>query len=450
MRMTVRTYLAIGSLGVCAIAAPSHGQDKAAAPKPAPSEVVTWTLDNGLSVAYVHRPAAPVASVQMWYRAGTRDEPNDRRGVARLFEYLMFMGSDRVRTGDHRNFIESTGGYVDAFVIEDAAAFNNTVPSQHLDRVLELEADRMRGLLFRDDAIAAAKAELTDAIRRSHGSPFFRALVELMDESFSKHPYRRTSAGEVSDVEGLTAADIKSFYDGYYVPSNALLVIAGAVEADAARSAVDRHFAAIPAGTVPSRPSQVKEPGQTKTRRRQADGQAPIGFVVVGYHIPEAKHEDIYALQVLSIILARGESARLKKRFEKDESVRGSSAEALVREHPGLFVAYAASAPGADAQAIEKALVSELAVVTTKAPGAKEVARAKKQLSSGLAVGLDQLTGMARQIGQSWVLTGDPTHFLADIAAFDAVTPQAILAASKRYFTEKNRTVVIVRPAGGR
>lgn len=452
--MGVRTSLVAGLLGVCVLTAPGYGQQKKkAAAKPvavAPPEVDTWVLDNGLSVAHVHRPGTPVVSVQVWYRAGTADEPDDKRGVSRLFETLMFSGSDRVRPGDHTKFVESTGGYADAFVLEDAAAYNNTVPLQHMDRVLELEAERMRSLVFTAEMIKSAKAGLSESIRRSQASPFYMALVELMDEAFSKHPYKRTSATEVSDLKGISLADIKRFYGGYYVPGNALLIVVGAAKTDAVREAVEKHFGKIEAGKVADRPSKKAEPAQKKARRRLADGEAPVGFVVVGHHIPEAKHKDIYDLQVLSLLLARGDSARLKKTFDKDKNVRGASAEALVREHPGLFVVYAANSPGSDAAAVEKQLIAELSKLTRLAPSAKEVSRAKRQLSSGLALGLDQITGMARQVGQSWVLTGDPAQFLSDIAEFEKVTPKSIVAAAKKYFSEESRSVVIIRPAGAR
>jgi zinc protease len=360
----------------------------------------------------------------------------------------MFSGSERVRAGDHRRFIESTGGFADAFVIEDAAAFNDTVPAQHLDLALELEADRMRGLIIRAAAVDDAKAKVKDAIRRSQSSAFFRALVAFLGVAYTKHPYGRTAGGTEENVDAVTLTDVQKFYSSFYGPQNALLVIVGDVEEKAVRAAVDRHFAKVAKGEKAAHVAADSEPPQKAARREETAWPAGIGFVVAGYHIPAATHADIYALQLASLLLSRGETGRLRKRFDADKLVRGASAEALVREHPGLFVAYAAFNAGADTKVIEGAVVSELDKLET-APSAKELQQVKNHLACTHAMSLESVTSFARQVGQSWVLTGNPSQFLADLAAFDKITPQALQAATKKYFTEANRTIVVITPGGG-
>ncbi len=447
--------VAICSLGVRSVHAQESG--KAPAPDsrgersavPAASDVATWTLGNGLTVAFARRSASPQVSVQLWVRAGTREETKTTRGVARLFEHLMFSGSTRVRAGDHRRFIESVGGFSDGFVIEDAAAFNDTVPAQHLDLALELGADRLGGLLLRPVAIDDAKARVKEAIRRSMSSAFFRALVQFLGLAYTAHPYGVAANGSEAEVDRLTTDAVRAFYRDFYAPSNALLVVVGDVELASVRSAVERHYGKLDKReSAAGRAKAEQEPAQTEAKREEGDWPASVGFVVAGYHIPAAAHEDIYALQLASLLLARAETGRLRKRFDSDKSVRGAAAEALVREHPGLFVSYAAFSAGADAAAIEKALLAELDKLATTAPSAAELDRAKNHLASTLSSTIDTVTGLARQIGQSWVLTGKPDQFLADVAAFDAVTPKALLAAAKKYLVETNRTVLVIQPGG--
>lgn len=444
MKPCPRLVAIAAALGAVLSAPFVHAQP---ASPPEPAKITTFTLPNGLTVAHSLRPGSLIVSVQLWVRAGTREEPAGKRGVARLFEHLAFAGSDKLRAGDHRKFIAAGGGFSDAFVVEDAAAFNDTVPVQHLDLALELAAQRLRHLVLLPDGVADAKERVKDAVKRSQGSAFFRALVVFLERAFTTHPYGKTSGGTEAEIDKLTVADVRAFYDSRYVPGNALLVIAGAIDEATARDAVQRHFGGVAKGKPPA--ALPVEPAQTEGRRDQQEWPVGLGFALVGYRIPEAKHEDVNTLQVLSLLLSRGKAGRLRKAFDADKQVRGASAEALVREHPGLFVAYAAFSPGADPAAIETKLVAEVERYAKAPPAAKELERAKNQLAGTLALTLDGLTGFARQIGQSWVLTGNPAHFVADLAAFKKVTPAAITAVAKKYLVAKNRTVLVLLPGAG-
>jgi len=427
----------------------------AAAPKPGALKLPTverFKLENGLEVAYMRHDAAPVVAVEVWYHVGSKDEARDRRGSAHMFEHMMFKGTERVRPEAHGNFISGLGGDVNAHTTEDATAYLQMVPADQLDFVLELEAERMRHLLFRDDMIATEREVVKEEIRQQDNDPITQGLLRFLQIAYTAHPYAWTAGGTIGDLDRTTAADLKAFYDTYYQPSNALVVVVGAVELAQVKALVEKRFGSIPGAPPPPRPAAAAvEPAQTAARKDTvAAGQ--IGIVFAGWKIPPAKHDDIYALQVLSLVMGAGDSARLRQRIKaadpKTKQPLGVEAASpiLVREDPGLFLAIGVYRDAAGAGPIEAAINDELAKLIAKPPAADELRKAKNQVLSAFVFGLDSPLGLAEQIGQSWILTGDPGQFLRDVDAIERVTSADLARVAKTYLTPERATVVVVPP----
>jgi zinc protease len=430
--------------------APAAATTPAKAPTLKLPTLEQWTLANGLRVAYLRHDAAPVVAVEVWYRAGSKDEPRDRKGSAHMFEHMMFKGTQRVRPEEHARFIGRVGGDANAQTTEDATAYTQVVPAGELDFVLSLEAERMRNLLFRDDMIATEREVVKEEIRRQDNDPIAQGLLRFLQIAFAKHPYAWTAGGTIADLDRTTAADLRTFYDAYYQPGNALVVVVGSPAAAEVKAAVERHFGAIPGGPPPPRPADAApEPEQTAPRREVVDpGQ--IGIVLVGWKIPEAKHVDVYALQLLSLVMGAGESSRLRQRIKapdpKAKRPLGVEAAApiLVREHPGLFLALAVFRDADGAPAIEAAIADEVAKIAAKPPAADELRKVKNQVLSSFVFGLQSPRGLAAQIGQSWILTGDPGQFLRDVDAIEQVTAADLARVAKTYLTPARATTVVV------
>src|SRR5690606_23749043 len=278
-----------------------------------------FTLANGLEVAFLAQDNAPVVAVQVWYRVGSKDEPRDRRGSAHMFEHMMFKGTKHVRAEAHAQFINGIGGYVNAQTDEDATHYINTLPSDYLDFAIKLEAERMRNLLFRKEMIATEREVVKEEIRQQENSPIAKGFLRFLEIAFTKHPYAWTAGGKLGDLDATTPADLERFYNLYYQPNNALLVVAGRATLDQVRASAEKHFGPIPRAPDPPRPSKdAQEPPQTAQRREVVDpGQ--IGLTLVGWHIPAARDKDVYALQVAAIILGAGESSRLKVRLKSND-----------------------------------------------------------------------------------------------------------------------------------
>ncbi|HWM86417.1 MAG TPA: pitrilysin family protein [Kofleriaceae bacterium] len=436
----------------------SNVRAQAPAAAPANSDATTtlpaiheWKLKNGLSVAHVERPGLPMVTVQVWYRFGSKDEPNGQHGAARAFERLMFMGSERVRSDDHRRYVEQVGGESTALITEDVSAFHNALPVEQLDVALELEAERMRRLLVRSEAVESIRPAMLDELGRQESSPVYRAYQRLLSLVFSAHPYAWSPLGVRADLQKLSGAQLKALYDAYFVPSNALVVVVGGVSRDAAARAIERWFGALAAGKPPAG-AAAAEPAQTEPRRQELAG-SPIGVVMAGHRLPAASDADVLALQITGMVLAGGESSRLHRRLVRAKLADEIGGQVLVRRDGGVLVAFARFSSGS-AAGVEKALAAEIDRMAAQGPTLAEVKRARGQILGGAWFGMESATGLANQIGVSWGLTGKPAGFLADLAELEKIGPAQVRRAAAKYLSKKQRALVVAepgaaRPAGG-
>nr|MBA3500846.1 insulinase family protein [Deltaproteobacteria bacterium] len=276
----------------------------------------------------------------------------------------------------------------------------------------------------------------------------------FLEIAFAKHSYAWTAGGAIKDLDATTPEDLKKFYDEYYQPNNALMVVVGKTTLEAVKAAAEKHFGPIPKGAEPPRPSKsAVEPTQT-AKRREVVEPGQIGLTLVGYHVPPAKDKDIYALQVASIILGAGESSRLKIRLKgldpktKKPIALDGGMESIVREEPGMAIALGAFLDPAQGDGVEAAIFDEIAKLSAKGPTANELRKAKNQVQSGFVFSLENAQGLAQAIGRSWILTGDASTFMRDVDEIEKVSAAEVQRVLKKYMTAENATVVVIPPKG--
>src|SRR5215471_6591892 len=310
--MLARTLpVIVVALAVCAPPSALAGRDPAhgkpagagavtpkavAAPK---LDVKTWELANGLRVLFLADHKAPIATVQVFYHVGSKDEHVGIRGVAHMFEHMMFKGSEHVAPEEHARLLKEVGGQVNAFTTEDLTAYHDTVPPSYVDFALQLEAERMRGLKLFPATIDSERRVVEEEKRlRVDNDPIGKAIERFRALAYTKHPYQWTAIGTIEDLERVTAADCQKFYDTYYVPNNATLIIVGDLDAHKVYEEVERTFGSIPRGSQPPR-AYPEEPPQTAKRSETLHLEVQIPVVVGGYHVPRAADPDMPALEVL-------------------------------------------------------------------------------------------------------------------------------------------------------
>ena len=445
----VRPVVIVAALGVAMplVAAPEVSKTVGRLPA-----IESFALPNGLQVAVLPSDTAPIVSVQVWYHAGSKDEPRDRRGTAHMFEHMMFKGTVRVRSEAHAQSLNIVGGYVNASTDEDATHFVNTLPAAYLDYAIQLEAERMRNLLLRKPMIDVEREIVKNEVRQQEQAPLAKGLTRCLSVAYLKHPYAWTSGGNPKELDAATPDDLKKFYDAYYQPNNALLVVVGKVTAADVKASAEKWFGPIPKAADPPRPAAAaQEPAQTSKRREVVEAEQ-VGLTLVGWHIPPAKHKDTVALEVTTALLGAGDASRLKGRLKtpdaKTKRPMGVEAgmDAILREDPGIAIAFGAYLDPAQGDPIEAAIFDEVGKLAAKGPTGDELRRAKNQLQTSFLFALESAQGLGEAMGRSWIVSGNPGAFLRDADEIDKITAADVQRVVKQYMAPDHATVVIIPP----
>ena len=406
-------------------------------------------LANGLKVLLHEDRSVPVANVQLWYHVGSKDERKGRSGFAHLFEHLMFKGSANVAPEEHINFISSIGGRFNATTDFDRTQYFETFPSQYLERILWMEADRLRSLDVSEENFISERDVVKEERRmRIDNPPFGRLFEVVLDKTFTTHPYRILPIGSMADLEAATVEDVREFFRTYYVPNNATLVVSGDFDPDETLGWIEKHFGSIPKGKEIPR-NVPKEPAQTAERRTvEYDANTPLPAVIFAYHMPEAGHPDLYPLQVAANILSNGQSSRLYRKLVYDQQIALQAAgETIVLEDPGVFFFFSILQAGKPVEEAEKSLNEEVERLRNEPVGQAELEKAKNQIISQQVADRMTVQSKGSDIGYASVILGDVNRVNRELAQFQKVTAGDVLRVAKTYFRPEKRTVVNMLPA---
>jgi zinc protease len=433
------------------LAASLAAQQQSADLRPPKLNFTTHALSNGLQVIFLEDHSVPVINLQVWYHVGGKDERPGRTGFAHLFEHLMFKGSAHVGPDEHSRIVEAVGGFDNAETGDDTTNFFETFPSNYLERVLWLEADRM-GSLNVDDANFKSERQVVEEERRVRvdNQPYGALEEDLRSAAFTVHGYHHTPIGSIEDLNKATIDDVRDFFNTYYKPNNATLVVAGDFNSEQALGWTKKYFEGIPASTKPIPRLDSPEPPQTAEREvNKSYSNTPLPAIVLGYKIPARYKPDAYPLDLASNILAGGESSRLYQSLVyKDRIAVQAGGFGNFSEDPNLFWAYAIMNQGRSAEEGQKAVVNILDGLKEKMPDAREVEKAKNQEISGFILGRDTNEEKAVALASAAVIGKDPGLVNSELERYLKVTPEDIQRVAKEYFVPEHVTVLTVTPAG--
>jgi zinc protease len=440
---------------VCAFAAalalPAMAQQPSSQVRPPKLDFTTHKLSNGLQVILLEDHAVPVINLQVWYHVGSKDERPGRTGFAHLFEHLMFKGSAHVGADEHSRIIEAVGGFDNAETGDDTTNFWETFPSNYLERVLWLEADRM-GSLNVDDANFKSERQVVEEERRVRvdNQPYGSLEEDLRAAAFTVHAYHHTPIGSIEDLDKATVQDVRDFFDTFYKPNNATLVIVGDFNSSQAMEWAKKYFDGIPASAKPIPRINAPEPVQTAERDvNKSYSNTPLPAVVIGYKIPARYQPDAYPLDLASNILAGGESSRLYQALIYKQRIAVQSAGfGNFSEDPNLFWAYAIMNQGHTADEGKNAIESVLNDLKEKPVEAKELEKAKNQEISGFILGRDTDQEKAVALAEAAVIGKDPALVNSELDRYLKVNAADIQRTAKQYFVPQHSTVLVITPAG--
>src|SRR4051794_39967741 len=339
------------------------------------------TLPNGLTVILSEDHSTPIAHLQLWYHVGSKNEKKGRTGFAHLFEHMMFKGSKNVAPEEHTSVIASVGGQSNAYTTDDETVFWETAPAQYLPLMLWLEADRMAALRIDKDTFVNEREVVKEERRmRVDNQPYGRLNEIIYENAFAVHPYKHSTIGSMVDLEAAAIEDVRDFFQTYYVPENATLVLVGDFDVAQAKDLVTQYFGRVPKAERPVPRDIPKEPAQTKERRVTVEAPWPLPAVIVAHHITYDGHPDSYPLHIASKVLSDGQSSRIYQKlvYDKQLAVAAFGGANLI-EDPNLFYAVAIVQPGKTPEEAADALIAELERLKAEPISEHELQRTKNQ-----------------------------------------------------------------------
>lgn len=404
-------------------------------------------LDNGLMVLLIPDHSAATVTLQVWYKTGSRNERPGITGISHLFEHLMFKGTDTYPKDKFDRLIYGNGGINNAWTAFDNTTFYEVIPSDKLDIVVALEADRSRHLKINEENLSSERnVVINERLWRFDNSPFGALYEQLFNNAFVAHPYRWLPIGFRSDIDAITLEDCMEYYRIHYSPNNSFLVIAGDFDPKDAMKMVEKYYKPIKA-ELPPPPVKTVEPEQQGEKRIDFHRVAQLPALFAGYKIPAGNDPDIIPIRVAGKILFSGESSRLYSRLVyTEQKALFIEGEAMVNNNPSLFFVGAQAVPGVDIKDVEKEIYEEIDRLKTEPISASELQKAKNQMESEFIAGLVSNEDRAGQVGSYEIDTGDYMNIYNFPDKVQAVTAEDIMRVVNKYLVDTRRTVVTLIP----
>jgi len=405
-------------------------------------------LKNGLRVLLVEDHSAPVVSVAITFDVGSRNERKGRTGFAHLFEHMMFTGSENVGKNEYSLLIDTNGGSNNATTNEDRTLYFATVPSNQLDMILFLEADRIRNLDVTQDNLNTQRNAVQEERRRGlDNQPYGKTGEKYQETIYDNFAYKHSVIGSMDDLNAASLQDVTDFFRIYYAPNNAALALVGDFKPDVALAKIKKYFEGIPSQPAPPAVDTMEPEQKAERRFTVEDPLARLPQILMGYKGIVANTSDAYAMQVLNQALATGQSSRLYQKLVKEkELVAGVFAFTNAMRGNGDYQITATIAPGKKLEDVEAAINEEIARLQSEPIADWELAKAKNSSRRSSIQSLQGSLGTATRLTQFAVFYNDPQLINTQFDKIAAVTKEDVQRVARKYLVPTNRTVAITVP----
>ncbi|MDT7541483.1 MAG: zinc protease [Acidobacteriota bacterium] len=428
----------------------------AIAPAPLQAQVKTPRLEfkerrlaNGLRVLSAPDKSSPTVAIQVWYKVGSKDDPDGRSGFAHLFEHIMFKSTKNMKSEMMDRLTEDVGGENNAFTQDDVTVYYEVIPSNYLETLIWAEAERMGSLNVDDANFKSERDVVKEEFRQRILAPPYGKLFYLLEQkSFAKHPYKRPGIGSIEELDASSLKDVQDFHSTFYRPDNATLVVVGDFDQSQLDAWIDKYFNVVAKPDRPLPRVTAKEPARTGELRSVEFGQnVPLSAVAFTYLLPPKADPDIDALRVAEVILSGGESSRLYRSLVYEQQLaQEASAQTDLREDASLFDFITILASEKKPEEVERALLAEIKKMQDAPVTPAELEKAKNQLVTGRLHELETNNGKALALGDAATLLGDPNHVNTDLARLSKITAADVQRVMKKYLTDQNRLVLYYLP----
>lgn len=396
-----------------------------------------FTLENGLQVVVHEDHSTKVAVLNVLYNVGSRDEDENKTGFAHLFEHLMFGGSVNIPSYDEP--LQKVGGENNAFTTPDYTNYYISIPSNNLETAFWLESDRMLSLAFDPQSLEVQRKVVIEEFKQRYlDQPYGDAWLNMKPMAYKTHPYRWNTIGkEIAHIEDATMQDVKAFFKKFYIPNNAILVVAGDVNLDQVKSLAKKWFGPIPAGEAYIR-NLPQEFDQNEARSKTVEGKVPMSAFYRAYHMPDRLNAKYHAIDLLSDVLGRGKSSRLYTKLVKEEKLLNSVSASITGSiEPGLLVVSGKLKDGVSFEEVDRIVDSEIELLLNEGLDSGELEKVKMQAESSHVFSEVELLNRAMSLAY-YTLLGDTELVNKETDKINAVTAEAVLAEAKKMLNKTN------------
>jgi zinc protease len=414
-------------------------------------EYETFTLANGMRFIVHEDRSTPIVAVNLYYDVGSAHEPPGRSGFAHLFEHMLFEETEHLEKGEQDRLLQQAGAQLNATTDTDRTLYYEVLPSNRLNLAMWIHAQRLALLKVTEENFQREREVVKEERRmRIDNAPYGQAILTADTLATDWLPYRHTVIGSMEDLEAASVEDVRAFYERFYTPNNATMVVAGDVSAAEVRALAEMYFGWIPRGPEPPALPPMPATPRTDGERRVtlADPLANLPLYLSVYGIPPHRNPDTYALELLASIFSVGESSRLQRRLVRDEQAALQVFAVLdSRVGPGRLMVGGLPNQGIGVERLEALIEEEIDRLTTGGVTARELEKAKNQVRAGMIRSRQTVQAKAEALQHARLMHGDLDTVNTDLDRYMAVTAEDILRVARTYLTRPNRTVVITVPA---
>jgi zinc protease len=428
-----------------AVARLAFAATPAKSPAVAPINYQHRSLANGLEVYSIENHATPTVSIQVWYRVGSKNDPEGRSGFAHLFEHIMFKATAHMKSEMLDRLTEDVGGMNNAYTHPDRTVYYEIVPSNYLQTLLWAEGERLGSLKIDEATFKSERDVVKEEYRTRILAPSYgRLSYAITKDSFAVHPYRRPGIGSIEELDAATVADVTAFHATYYRPDNAVVIVAGDFDPKQLDTWVDRYLGTIPKPTTAIPRVTVQEPARTEEKHFAEHGaNVPLPAGALTWLIPSARSDDAEPLEIAATILSDGDSSRLYQSLVyRQQLAQSAFASANLQEDVSLFTARAIMASGKKPEDGIAALREEIAALAAKPVSAAELEKAKNLIITSALRERETNDGKAGALGEAITQNHDATYVNRGLARLQAVSAADVQRVVKKYLVDGKAVVI--------
>ncbi len=410
-------------------------------------DVKTFTLKNGMKFLVVEDFSIPNANMYLFYRVGSRNEHQGITGLSHFFEHMMFNGARKYGPKLFDQAMEFNGGANNAYTTENVTVYTDWFPANAAEVIFDLEGDRIASLSIDPKMVESERGVvLSERSTGLENSPWDQLNQVLQGAAFLEHPYHWPVIGYEDDMKNWKQEDLERYFRTYYAPNNCVVVVSGGIKLEEVKRLAEIYLEPIPSQPAPPKVN-ITEPPQTGERRVMVQRDVATPYLMIAYHIPESRHEDYYALNILNSILTSGKSSRLYSSLVDQQQLATQVFSGFSESFdPTLFTFYAVTAKNVNETELEKAIYRELDKIKNEGISEAELQKIKNQKLMEFYEQVETINGKSNNIGTYEVFFGDYRKMFDAPAQYNKVTVADVQQAAKKYFTKPNRTVGISKP----